>query len=126
MRTVAYGGARVLLKGRFFVTPNILYMNHHYATDFLFGANFGYNVNTEIFREITVGPYFRGSGVTTTDAVIAAMFVRTKWVDVGVSYDFNISALSEYTGNRGAFEISLIYKSVSTKVFKTSVPCERF
>jgi len=42
-----------------------------------------------------------------------------------LSYDINVSGLSQST-NVSTFEISLIYKSISTVLNSYSIPCERF
>jgi hypothetical protein len=57
--------------------------------------------------------------------MIALFGVQVSNLDVNISYDFNISPLKTYTNNRGAFEISFIFKSLSTILKTFTIPCER-
>lgn len=126
MRLVFNVGARYVISGKYYLNPNIMYMNHAGASDLLMGGHVGYIVDSEIIKAIYLGPYFRGNIVDNTDAAVIVAGAKFKTVDFSVSYDVNVSNLTQITNYHGAFEISLIYTSASTKVYKTSIPCERF
>ncbi|MBU0763292.1 MAG: PorP/SprF family type IX secretion system membrane protein [Bacteroidetes bacterium] len=126
LRSVIAAGGKFDAAGRIYLSPNILYMRHSGASDLLFGMNLGYKLGNDIVQSVYIGPYYRGDVVTQTDAAVVVFGAGIKYLDVGFSYDINLSGLTRVTSHRGAFEISVIYTSASTKVYKTSIPCERF
>ncbi|MBI4646567.1 MAG: PorP/SprF family type IX secretion system membrane protein [Bacteroidia bacterium] len=126
IKTVFSGGGRFNIGSRYFIIPNVLYMNYAHASDMMLGFNFGYYFASEQIKSVYIGPYYRGDAITTTDAAAISIGINLKNFDIQICYDVNISRLSEYTNHRGAIEIAIIYTTESTKVYKTSIPCERY
>jgi hypothetical protein len=86
---------------------------------------------------VSIGLWYRGKpfqktmiGSINQDALIFTMGLYLKNLNIGYSYDFNVSGLSTTTG--GAHEISLIYefaaKPIARQVKKTNklIPCPTF
>lgn len=126
IRKVAhFGGYLDLGKGKK-IEPNVLFMEHEKASDLLMGANFVLPVGSDKMKSIYVGGYYRDGLSRNYDAGIIVMGMNFNKLDIGVSYDINISGLSEITNNKGAFEISIIYTSFSSIIKEITVPCERY
>jgi type IX secretion system PorP/SprF family membrane protein len=130
MRQVAHTDIFIPLGKKFFVVPKALYMSHKKANDMLFGTNFGYYLPERFqyikLKSVFTGFYFRDGYKRNSDAAIAIIGVNFFHLDLGFSYDFNISELRQATHSRGAFEISLIYTALSTIPTKITIPCDRF
>ena len=127
IRHVFHAGTKINLNPIIFIKPRILYMNHKSAGDMIIGANFGYNlpVNAYKIKSIFMGPHIR-TILQKTDAMIFAAGLNFENMDIGVSYDINVSSLNVATNNRGAFEISFIYRSKNYAPNKVAIPCDRF
>jgi type IX secretion system PorP/SprF family membrane protein len=121
-------GLRYDITPGFFLKPQFLLMNQSQAKDFILGSHAGYELtpNPSGVKEINIGLYFRNSVIYNTDAMIFTLGTTVRNLNIGISYDFNVSSLKAYSNNRGAFEISLIYRSISTILNTFSIPCERF
>lgn len=105
------------------LVPHILYMNSATATDFLAGVN--------AFRKFTenlglmAGAGYRGSTVNT-DAVIAYGGINYNRIAFGLSWDFNLSSLSNNSRYKTAWEVSLTYTTPSRASNKVTLPCDRY
>jgi len=126
MRIVFNGGVYFPLKNKLYLNPSFLTMYHKRASDWVFGALFHY-VFTEpgVFDKIFAGAHARYS-LNNIDAVIFTGGLSVYGFDIGVSYDVNISALQAATNNKGALEISLIYKNISKTLNTITLPCDRY
>lgn len=128
MRKVIHAGGKYYIKSQYFIYPNFLLMEHSKATDMLIGSNFGYIIPSETakVKNIFAGVYFRDGISRNPDAFVGVIGANLYNVDLGISYDFNVSELKEATNYKGGFEISLIYIVPSTKLTKITIPCDRF
>ena len=80
-----------------------LYMNSMITEEFLFGTVFEKSIpNIEYETSLYTGLYYRPN-----DAVIPYIGISTTKMQLGLSYDINISSLKTATQSRGGFEISL-------------------
>jgi len=78
-------------------------MNSMITEEFLFGTIFEkYIPNIEYETSLYTGVYYRPN-----DAVIPYIGIGTPKMQLGLSYDINISSLKTATQSRGGFEISL-------------------
>ena len=111
------------------ITPDILYMYQQPFAEYLPGlaATYYFNTGFRNNNSISVGLRYR-SGGSTPDAVIPMVKLQFRNVNLGFSYDANVSGLSTSTTNRGAFELSLSYIGESIKSYKAnkSLPSSRF
>jgi len=126
MRVTLNSGATLPIKDKIDIIPNVLVMLHKKTNDFVLGgiANFKLNPQKQI-SNIFAGIYERNS-LNNVDAIIFTAGLGIFGFDIGLSYDVNISALKAATKNRGAFEISIIYKHLTQKVKSVTIPCDRY
>ncbi len=111
----------------FYIKPEVYQMRQHKATDMIQGLECGYYLkkSSPFFKRIFAGVFARNDFSTSFDASIFIAGVQIKQLQLGFSYDINMSDLSKATNNRGAFEFSLIYISKSTIPKKITLPCDR-
>jgi type IX secretion system PorP/SprF family membrane protein len=126
VRYLIHAGVKTKFNDKIYVLPTFLYMRQKAATETIFGANIGYNLvgKKSTVKEIFAGVQMR-SGINNSDAFAIIAGATVGRIDFAIGYDINISGLSSATGNKGAFEISFVYKSISTVLNSYSIPCER-
>ncbi|MCB0396764.1 MAG: PorP/SprF family type IX secretion system membrane protein [Flavobacteriales bacterium] len=126
-RTTYYICGRFDVSNRIYLRPTLLFMSTVNAQDAVLGGLAGYNVgeNKYKIKSLFVGGLFRDGIKRNMDAGIATMGVQFNRVDVGLSYDINISSLEVYTNNKGALEFSIIYRCKSSVPSKLAIPCDR-
>ena len=93
------------------ILPGVIYYSQGRLQELTAGAMFRYLLKEESNytdfekgRAISLGAHFR-----TKDAFIASLLLELGKFDIGVSYDFNVSALETASSGRGGFEIALRY-----------------
>jgi type IX secretion system PorP/SprF family membrane protein len=113
---------------RLTISPKFLYMEQVKANDLMAGVLFTRKSkeSTSKISAISYGAFFRNSVRSKTDAVALVAGFRYDLLDVGFSYDINVSEAHTVTNYRGAFEISLIYTALSSRAVKVKIPCERY
>ncbi len=84
------------------------------------------HVDHSLMKGFGLGLYWRDGIQRNRDAFVTQALLRIKTVDVGFSYDLNVSELSEATQLRGASELTIIYTHPSSIYRNASVPCDRF
>ena len=105
--------------------PNIIDMYQKGASELLAGGNIEKDISNPMFKSVYLGAMFRYGWNGTFDASSCVAGLKWKNFDLGFSYDINVSGLKQATGMRGAWEVSLIYISRSTKPTKLKIPCDR-
>lgn len=96
------------------------------ADAILFGgtANLILPWNTKRIKELFIGSYFRSAIFENIDAyVITGGIKNCEKMDIYITYDFNISSLSNATNNKGAFELSIVYKGIFQNKRSFEPPC---
>ncbi|MFN3916591.1 MAG: PorP/SprF family type IX secretion system membrane protein [Flavobacteriales bacterium] len=101
IRWVAHTDCKIITNEKTFVTPKVLFMQQAKAMELNMGFNFGYKINNDF--AIVPGFYYRNK-----DAFVADLGIQFANNMLRFSYDINNSYLSQFTGGRGAFEISLV------------------
>lgn len=114
------------LNDQFALEPKLFWMWTAKANDLLLGTNIRYKMDSEIFQSIYVGCHYRHGINRILDAVYPVFGVRIKKVDIGLSYDVNISELKTGINRPGTFECSLAYTFPSNKVKYKIIPCDRY
>jgi type IX secretion system PorP/SprF family membrane protein len=106
-----------------YITPKLLFSRQGKSSLTVVGSNAGYNLlgNRSNLRTVYGGLYLL-NGIKGMSVQAGATISR---IDLIINYDIPISK-SSLTGNMGAFEISLIFKGISTVLNSYSIPCERF
>ncbi len=126
---VFHTDVKVKMNDEFFVLPAILYRVKSGPSQTIIGTNVGYNFlgNKTSVRQVFGGVYIKNGIFNELDALSVLLGATVRRLDIGLSYDFNMSNLSKISGKMmGAFEISFIYKSISTVLNSYSIPCERY
>ena len=118
---------KYLLTPPYFIYPHFQYLAHSGASSLVVGSNVGkiLEKNELGIKTAHLGLASRAGFGRNLDAMIVIAGMTIKNIDIGISYDVNVSALKTATKNRGAFEISLIYIHPSTLLEKITTPCDR-
>lgn len=126
MRTAVHISVLTRFKD-YYIDPVLYYSSQKSATDMIFGLNGGMYIkgNMAGIKSLHGGLFLRNGLTSNIDAFAVYAGATVGRIDVRINYDINISGLSVVTGNRGAFEISFIYKSISTVLNSYSIPCNR-
>lgn len=122
------GAMKYDLSSSLYLYPRLLLLNQMKARDYIIGSAAGIALtpNSSGVREVSGGLYLRNTLAGNTDAFIINVNALVRNIQIGISYDLNISSLKAYSNSRGAFEITLVYRSISTVLNTFSIPCERF
>jgi len=120
-------GAIWYLNEKFSLRPAFLYQTQATANEFIAGNEFNLIVGNPEFRQFATN-VFVGGWYRTGDAVMVTAGVEFKQLRIGVSYDYNTSALKTASNGNGGFEISLRYIAPNPLDFarKLIYPCARF
>jgi type IX secretion system PorP/SprF family membrane protein len=112
------------LNSRFDVTPCFLFGYTPGAREFVAGGIGGYSVNNFFIpvKKVYAINMYRINPVTNIDAIILGGGVKILSIDIGITYDINVSSLHNATNFQGAFEVSLVY-SGGFKPKPTIEPC---
>jgi type IX secretion system PorP/SprF family membrane protein len=72
------------------------------------------------------GCHLQNGILENASSVLIQLGTRIKRVNIGLGYEMNLGAFGETTGKTGAFEVAIVYESISTVLNSYSIPCERF
>jgi type IX secretion system PorP/SprF family membrane protein len=126
MRGVFHTTAEVPLNNKFQLEPKLMWMWTTKANDYLFGSNVRCNTQNKIIPAIYGGIFYRHGIKRTFDAIYPVVGLIYKNVDIGLSYDINLSVLSKGIKRVKTVELSLIYTAPSNKVKYKIIPCDRY
>jgi type IX secretion system PorP/SprF family membrane protein len=126
VRYLAYSTVKTNLSDKFYLTPKFLYSGQNATSEIILGTAADYSLigMKSSVKKIFIGGYMR-AGTSGFDAVMSQVGASIGRIDLAISYDLYLSDVTQ-TGNTGAFEISFIYKSISTLLNSYSIPCERY
>ena len=105
-RLVTHAGSRFALNDQWTVIPDVVLMFQSSAREINIGSSVSYKISASADESPNIkgGAWYRFG-----DAVILMGGVEIQnWI-AGISYDINVSSLSEVSKYRGAFEFSLQY-----------------
>jgi type IX secretion system PorP/SprF family membrane protein len=127
MRFAFQTAVKTNLSPNLYVRPGILFYSVSGSRNMMIGGQAGYAMQGNRFnvKEVYGGLYLRNGLADPTDAIMAMVGVQVRKIAINISYDVNVSSLRTYTHSRGAFEISIIYRSITTIVKTFTIPCER-
>jgi len=125
-RQIYHAGARIELN-KIYVQPNLFYSFQNAASEMMLHSNVGYYVakNPYKIEAVFAGLMYRHGITRNNDAGAIVLGINFKNLDIGISYDINISDLKKATTFRGGYEISIIYTAPSTLLKKVTIPCDR-
>ena len=115
-RIVFHGGANIALNRRYILIPNFIYMAQGPNRELTFGSFVRYNNPGQKRKDqaaVMLGAWIRGNRLdrgVKVDAIIAAIRLDYNNVIFSLSYDVNISSLSNISSGRGGPELSLLYQ----------------
>lgn len=99
-------GATIYLTPQWFLTPGAIHSTQGKFRETVYGSEINYEFDGTMYRYRAA---FVGLWNRNKDAAIADIgFYYNSW-RVGFSYDINYSQLEPATGNRGGWEVSVIY-----------------
>lgn len=127
VNTTLHGLVKANLNDEIYVLPTFLISSNNSNTLTILGAQAGYRLlgNRSSLKEVFGGLTVR-NGISSPLSDISMLIGATVGrLDVALSYDINVTGMSQ-SANVSTFEISLIYKSISTVLNSYSIPCERF
>lgn len=101
MRWVVSAGSDLEINEEFYIQPDLLFMYQGGAREILF------NANTKYVFDDTYSVLF-GAGYRFSDALVFNIGLKHKRNILKFSYDINTSFLNEYTGGRGAMELTIV------------------
>jgi type IX secretion system PorP/SprF family membrane protein len=127
MRKVFYAGVKTKLSQSFYFKPEFTMSSLSGANNIIVGTEAGYAMSGSALsiREIRAGIYARNTFTKTVDAMVITLGAQVRKLYFQISYDYNVSSLNKITNSRGAFELTFIYKSISTIIKTFTIPCER-
>ncbi len=107
------------------LTPCLLFSHTPGAREFLIGAVGGYSPDNFFIpvKKLYAINLYRLNPERNIDAIIIGGGVKFSKLDVGISYDINVSSLHQATNFNGAFEISLIYTGSGSSAKSVVEPC---
>lgn len=126
MRKVIHIEVDYFLSNKLTIQPKILSMFTAKANDFIIGSNVKYATGNNLFTHVYGGIFYRDGFATNQDALYPVLGCVYKEFNLGLSYDYNVSLLSENVDRKGTFEVSLIYTAPSSKPKYITIPCDRY
>ncbi len=124
MRYVVHGGLDWAITERVSLLPGVIFMSQAEAREVNFGTNIGLELSEKPGKEFTL---YAGIWHRWDDAVIPMMAIELmKRFRVGFSYDVSTSTIKDATGNKGGYEISLIYVGKIVRLNEANMFCPRF
>ena len=120
-----HGKLKVMLNDKWSFLPGFIYQKVKTANQLNVQVLMGYKLNKKSNVMITTGIGYRAIG---NDAVQIICQLNLQESKIGLSYDINISELSDATNNRGAIELAFTYtgKRSNNSKFKSRISCPRF
>jgi len=106
------------------IHPGLIFTGQTKAFEYIIGSDVGYVVKDVPLMKVVA---FFGLWYRSTDAIILVPGLAYNNYRAAISYDINVSSLSNASGGRGAIELSLVYIfNTNPKLgIKRSVPCKR-
>jgi len=95
--------------------------------DLVYGSNFRYVfANRPKHLSIYVGAFNRGDLTSDNDAIIPKIGAKIDRLELGASFDYNTSTLSDFARQKSSIEFGVRYTTGSNKPGIVSSPCEIF
>lgn len=125
MRPVVHGELEIDIKSDLKVKPRILYSWTTKSQNSMIGGNVYKAIQHPLLQTIYGGLMYRDGFGRNGDAIIPVAGLIYKTVDIGLSYDVNVSELSG-SNQKGTFELSLTYTPPAFNPKSLSIPCHRY
>lgn len=117
-RLVVQAGTQVFVGEQGKVYASLTNMSQAQANETTVGAAYGLQLNNNTMKqEINIGMWYR-----LKDAVIPYIGYQHEGFQVGLSYDYNVSALKSAAQVRNGYELTLLYSAIDKRELKTLIP----
>ena len=126
MRQVVHGEVVIDLNAKVSIEPKIMYMWTASAQNTLLGTTIKRHYKSGKVQNIYGGLLYRDGFARTYDAIIPVVGLTYNRFDIGLSYDLNISGLSDYSPRKSTLEFSLVYTGPLFSPQNLSIPCDRY
>ena len=125
MRCNLHGSILIPLPANFDITPAILYSMVPGSNAFIGGGVLGFSLENPLLaiQRIYGLGLFRANPVRNFDAFMIGAGLQFKRLEIAVSYDMNLSSIRKVNNFYGAFEVSLIYRSIRLISKDSAEPC---
>jgi type IX secretion system PorP/SprF family membrane protein len=101
-RMIVFGRARVKVKEKLSLEPNVMYSRQLNAREIIAGVNIGFSLTDTSGFQI-------GIANRIEDAVLFNALFKWNSMDFGIGFDYNISRLNQAAAFNNAIEFSMIY-----------------
>ncbi len=120
-----HGSILIPLPGNFDLTPTILYSTVPGSNAFIGGSVLGFSLENPLLsiQRIYALGLFRVNPVRNFDALMIGAGLQFLRLELAVSYDMNVSSIRKINHFYGAFEVSLIFRSMRFKSKDSVEPC---
>lgn len=115
LKLTFHGGASIKVKGKFSMLPSFMYLHQGSSNEFNFGTYVRYQLGYLPSDKTAVYLGAWGRVNNQFDAFIIAARFDIKGVNIGFSYDVNLSKFSPGTGTVGGPELSILYNGCFKK-----------
>lgn len=105
-----------------YIKPKFLYNYQNKASEMLIGSDVGIKFDTDFFKNIYIGSYFRGGINRISDAITINTGLSYKHFNFNFSYDYSVNLLNNDT----SFEVAIFYILPRLEVDKRAIQCEIF
>ncbi|MDR0971301.1 MAG: PorP/SprF family type IX secretion system membrane protein [Bacteroidales bacterium] len=107
------------------IKPTIFFQRQGKYNETIIGSDYIFNISssTIISQTISAGLYYR-----VKDAIILMGKYNYRNINIGLSYDINLSALTKASQSYGAVELWILYSfaPLGYKKSRTTIPCPEF
>lgn len=115
----------ILISDNYSIKPSILFQKQNQYNEIIFGGDLKLNYSQTIFEQkiLSLGLYYR-----VVDALIAMVKYQYNNLNMGLSYDINLSKLTPASRTYGGVELWILYSFNAFKYRQTSssIPCPQF
>ena len=110
------------------ITPLVLFKTQSGISKSILGTDIRYTFQGKRnpVKAVFGGFHLQNGVVENASSVLVQLGTRVKRIDLAFGYEHNLGVFGESAGKIGAFEIAIVYESISTVLNSYSIPCERF
>jgi type IX secretion system PorP/SprF family membrane protein len=125
VKLTLHGQLIIPINSKYDISPCFLFSYTPGARELLTGAIGGYYPGNFFIpvKKIYAMNLYRINPVRNIDAIILGGGIKFSKIDIGISYDINISSLSNATNYNGAFEIAIIFTGGGQRLRSGVEPC---
>lgn len=124
-RHTAHINANLPIGQKFWLMPDAQFSSTTETENLLFGTRMMVKQAGSFYNALYFGAFYR-SNLDYEDAIVPVFGFVFKTIDIGVSYDINISELSSLGDQKSTLEISARYYTPMSSPDRFSVPCIRY